>query len=214
MKYNTIIFDLDGTLLNTLQDLTASVNHTLTHYGYPERTLEEIRSFIGNGVRILLTRAFPKDFPEDSRAEALEIFRKHYAVHMYDTTCLYEGIDAMLHTLHQKGYKLAIVSNKLNSAVQELNQRFFSDTIRLAIGTGEKAKKPNPYYVLEAIKELGSDRSDAIYVGDSDVDIETAANAGIPCIGVSWGFRGRDFLQQHHADYVIDTPEQLLQLFK
>lgn len=214
MKYNTVILDLDGTLLDTLEDLKNSVNYTLTRYNYPTRTLAEVRSFIGNGVKVLLTRSFPAQTSERMIDEALLIFREHYSVHMYDNTGLYSGVIDMLTTLKESGYRLAIVSNKLDSAVKELNERFFQEVISLAIGTGEDAKKPNPFYVFEAIKELGSTVGDSIYVGDSDVDIETAKNAGIPCIGVSWGFRGREFLEAHNADYVIDHPSELPRLLE
>ena len=214
MKYNTIIFDLDGTLLDTLEDLKNSVNYTLEQFNYPIRTLSEVRNFIGNGVKVLLTRSFPANSTPEMIEEALIIFRNHYAKHMYDNTCLYPGISELLTHLKESNYRLAIVSNKLDSAVKELNERFFKDFINLSIGTSENAKKPDPYHVLEAMKLLGSTIVDSIYIGDSDVDIATAKNAGIPCVGVSWGFRGREFLEAHHADFVIDEPNELIQLLK
>lgn len=214
MKYNTIIFDLDGTLLDTLEDLKNSVNYTLEKFNYPLRTLYEVRSFVGNGVKVLLTRSFPVNTTEKMIEEALIIFRKHYAEHMYDNTCLYPGVTNLLTQLVNSNYRLAIVSNKLDSAVKELNERFFKDFISLSIGTSENAKKPNPFHVLETIKALGSTIEETVYIGDSEVDIETANNAGIPCIGVSWGFRGREFLEAHHADYVIDEPRELLKILE
>lgn len=214
MKYKTIIFDLDGTLLDTLEDLKNSVNYTLEKFHYPTRTLSEVRSFIGNGVKVLLTRAFPMNTPIAVIEEALIVFREHYEIHMYDNTCLYPGVVELLAQLKDENYRLAIVSNKLDRAVKELNERFFKDYISLAIGTSSNAKKPNPFHVLEAINSLDSTITDTIYVGDSDVDIETARNAGIPCVGVSWGFRGRAFLEEHHADYIIDHPSELIENIK
>ena len=214
MKYKTIIFDLDGTLLDTLEDLKNSVNYSLEKYHYPTRTLAEVRDFIGNGVKVLLTRAFPVNTPITLIEEALIVFREHYAKHMYDNTCLYPGILELLTELKNANYRLAIVSNKLDSAVKELNERFFTEYIPLSIGTSANAKKPNPFHVLEVMKTLDSTATDTIYIGDSDVDIETAKNAGIPCVGVSWGFRGREFLETHHADYVIDHPSELMEIIK
>lgn len=214
MRYNTVIFDLDGTLLDTLEDLKNSVNYVLSQYNYPTRTLEEIRNFIGNGVKVLLMRSFPEHTSMDEIEDALILQRDYYSSHMYDNTTLYSGINEMLTSLKQADYQLAIVSNKTDSAVKELNNRFFHKFIELAIGTRSDAKKPNPSCVFEAINTLKSIPETSIYVGDSEVDIETAHNAGIPCIGVSWGFRGREFLVAHGADYVIDFPTELPSLLK
>ena len=214
MKIKTIIFDLDGTLLDTLKDLQESVNHTLAHYHYPLRSLDEVRRFIGNGVRILLTRAFPEGTSEAMIEEALVIFRNHYSTHMYDNTCLYKGIDTMLSTLSNAGYRLAIVSNKMDSAVKELDLKFFNGMIELAMGAPKEHKKPDPYTVLEVMKAFSCPADECIYVGDSDVDIETAHNASLRCIGVSWGFRGRDFLDEHGADFIIDHPSELISLIQ
>lgn len=214
MKYNTVILDLDGTLLDTLEDLKNSVNYVLNEYHHKPRTLSEIRSFIGNGVKILLTRSFPAETPALTIEEALPLFRAHYDEHMYDHTDLYEGISPMLLQLNQMGIKLAIVSNKMDQAVKKLNESFFTGLIDIAIGTPSNAKKPNPYSVLEAIQLLNSKPEEAIYVGDSDVDIATAHNANLPCIGVSWGFRGRDFLHAYNADFIIDSPMELPELLK
>ncbi len=212
MKYTTIILDLDGTLLDTLEDLTNAVNNTMTHYGYPTRTLDEIRSFVGNGVAILLRRSAPMGTPEELFPEMLDYFRAYYKEHMYDHTAPYDGVLPMLADVHTQGFKTAIVSNKLDEATKELNHRFFLPYNELAIGTPAEYKKPHPYSVFDAIRQLGSTPEQAIYVGDSEVDLETAANAGIPCIGVSWGFRDRAFLEERGADYVIDAPEELLPL--
>lgn len=212
MRYTTIILDLDGTLLDTLEDLTAAVNHTMTRYGYPTRTLDEIRSFVGNGVAILLRRSAPTGTPEELFPEMLDCFRTYYKEHMYDHTAPYTGVLPMLAELHSKGFRTAIVSNKLDEATKELNRRFFLPYNELAIGTPAEYKKPHPYSVFDAIRRLDSAPAQSIYVGDSEVDLETAANAGIPCIGVSWGFRNRSFLEDRGADYVIDCPEELVSL--
>lgn len=212
MNYKTIIFDLDGTLLYTIEDLANSVNYALEDGGYPLRTLNEIRSFVGNGVKTLMTRSVPAGTTEKEIEERLSVFRPHYLAHMYDTTVLYDGIIELLSSLKDQGYQLAIVSNKLDTAVKELNARFFSQYIDIAIGTPPDAKKPNPHCISLIIKLLNARQSSTIYVGDSEVDIETAHNAGISCVGVSWGFRDRLFLVQHHSDYIIDQPMELLHL--
>lgn len=212
MKYGTVIFDLDGTLLDTLQDLANSVNYVLRQFGFPERSLSEVRSFVGNGVKILLKRSFSHQLEEEDLMRALDVFRKHYAMHMNDHTGMYEGIEELLIHLHEKELNLAIVSNKLDSAVKELNQLYLKKYVPLAVGTPPERKKPDPYSVQEVMKHYNSTVNDTIYVGDSDVDIETAHNAGLKCIGVSWGFRGRKFLEEHGADFVIDHPSELLSL--
>ena len=212
MRYQTIIFDLDGTLLDTLVDLTNSVNHTLTHYQEPTRSIQEIQSFIGNGVRILLQRSFQKPLTEAFLEDALNVFRTHYSIHMNDHTRMYEGLEPVLCALKEHNKELAIVSNKLDQAVKELNQQYFSDYIPLAIGTPSNHKKPDPYSVLQVIQHYHSTPNKTIYVGDSEVDITTAHNAGIKCIGVSWGFRGHNFLKEHGADIIVDTPQELLEM--
>lgn len=212
MNISTIIFDLDGTLLDSLKDLTNSVNHTMTHYGFPTRSIDEVKSFVGNGVKILLKRSFPYQRTEDQLNEALAVFRSHYELHMNDHTTIYDGLEPILNELGNTDKNLAIVSNKLDSAVQLLNQRFFYPHIPLAIGTPPDHKKPDPYSIYQIMEHYHTDSSQTIYVGDSEVDIETAHNAGIKCIGVSWGFRGHSFLQKHKADYIVDTPNDLLKL--
>lgn len=212
MNYSGIIFDLDGTLLDTLQDLTNSVNHALSTCGYPIRTLLEIQNFVGNGVAKLIERAVPPNLTQVEYEHCLLLFRSHYMQHMYDTTKPYDGILSSLSELHADGYYLAVVSNKLDAAVCKLNELFFKKFISVAIGTPQDAKKPNPSCVFTASKQLHLPISSCIYVGDSEVDIQTAKNANIPCIGVAWGFRGRTYLEEHHADYVIDSPKELRQL--
>ncbi len=212
MHHTTVIFDLDGTLLDTLTDLQGAVNHTMRHFRFPERTYDEVRRFVGNGVAVLLHRCAPVDTPEELFPSMLECFRAYYKEHMYDHTAPYNGVLSMLTELRRKGFRTAIVSNKLDEATKELNRRFFLPYNELAIGTPAEYKKPHPYSVFDAICQLDSTPEQTIYVGDSEVDLETAANAGIPCVGVSWGFRDRPFLEKHGANYVIDTPEELVPL--
>ena len=210
MNYKTIIFDLDGTLLDTLVDLTNSVNHTLSIYHEPNRSIDEIRTFVGQGVSILLKRSFTTPLSDSMLNEALEVFRTHYFVHMNDHTCIYDGLESVLLTLSNQDKQLAIVSNKLDHAVKQLNEEYFSSYIPLAIGTPASYKKPDPYCLYQVMEHYQSCANDTIYVGDSEVDIQTAHNAGLKCIGVSWGFRGHQFLKEHGADYIVDSPEELL----
>ena len=210
--YNTFIFDLDGTLLNTLDDLAASVNYALRTHGMPERTLDEVRSFVGNGVRLLMERAIPEGSANPRFEETFATFRAYYMEHSLDTTRPYEGIPEMIHTLKQRGCRLAVVSNKFYAATQELIRHFFPE-ITVAIGEHESEgirKKPAPDTVFEALRQLGVGKEKAVYVGDSDVDLQTAHNSGLPCISVLWGFRNRDFLLAHGATTFISHPEELL----
>lgn len=199
-KYDAIIFDLDGTLLNTLDDLADSVNYALRTMQMPERTLEEVRQFVGNGVRHLMELAVPQGTDNPQFEQTLETFREYYGIHCNDRTKAYEGVLPLLRELKDEGYALAIVSNKPDSAVKELSKIYFEDMVKVAIGECEGvAKKPAPDTVYAALRELGIPRDRAVYVGDSDVDIMTAKNAGLPCISVLWGFRDRDFLAEHGA---------------
>ncbi|TAH66936.1 MAG: HAD-IIIA family hydrolase [Anaerolineaceae bacterium] len=211
MKYDTIIFDLDGTLLNTLDDLKDSLNFALEKYGYQERTLEEVRSFVGNGVRKLVQRSLPLHSSEKEVEQCLATFTAHYNENMQNKTRPYDGIMELLLHLDRCNYKLAIVSNKFDTAVKELAKEYFSDFINIAIGDSSKVKrKPAPDAVYKAIDNLGSDIKKTIYVGDSETDVQTAKNAGIPCVGVTWGFRTREVLRNEGAEYLIDTPKELL----
>ena len=215
MNYDTYIFDLDGTLLDTLGDLASSVNYALRMHDMPERTVEEVRRFVGNGVRLLMERAIPDGAENPSFETTFATFRQHYMAHSLDTTKPYEGIPEMLSALKARGCHLAVVSNKFMSATQELIRHFFPDTIEVAIGEHEAEgirKKPAPDTVVEALRQLGVGKEGAVYVGDSDVDIMTARNAGLPCISVLWGFRDRDFLIKHGAKTFISAPSELLSL--
>ena len=213
MKYKAIIFDLDGTLTDTLEDLFLSVNYALRFCGLRERELAEVRRFVGNGVRKLIERAVPEDTELRVVEKCFEAFQTHYIIHCQDHTRLYPGIASLLTALHAKGYRMAVVSNKIQEGVNELARTFFNGVIDVAIG--ERAgipRKPAPDMVLAALAELGVEASEAVYVGDSDVDLQTAANAGLPCISVLWGFRSRDFLVAHGASVMAEHPQDILSL--
>ena len=215
MKYQTYIFDLDGTLLDTWGDLAASVNYALRTHGMPEHSIDDVRRFVGNGVRKLMQRAVPGGDANPDFEAAFATFRQHYMAHSLDTTLPYEGIPETLAALRQQGCRIAVVSNKMMAATQELCQHFFPDTVEVAIGENEAAgirKKPAPDTVLAALQQLGVGKESAVYVGDSDVDIETAHNAGLPCISVLWGFRDRDFLLAHGATTFAEHPKDLLEI--
>ena len=212
-SFDTYIFDLDGTLLDTLGDLAASVNHALRTHGLPEHSIDDVRRFVGNGVRKLMERAVPDGAGNPLFDETFATFRQYYMAHSLDTTRPYEGIPETLEALKARGCHLAVVSNKMMAATQELCRHFFPDTIEVAIGEDEAAgsrRKPAPDTVFAAFTALGVGKENAVYVGDSDVDIQTARNAGIPCISVLWGFRDRDFLLQNGAETFISTPSELL----
>lgn len=210
-EFDTYIFDLDGTLLSTLNDLTASTNYALRWAGMPERTIEEIRMFVGNGVKLLMERAIPNGINNPKFEETYAKFREHYLEHNLDTTSPYDGIPELLRELKRRGKKLAIVSNKFYAATQDLAKHFFPDTIKVAIGERETIrKKPAPDTVLEALRQLGASKEGAVYIGDSDVDIMTAKNCGLPCISVLWGFRDKDFLIQHGGTIFVNKPSEIL----
>lgn len=209
---DNFIFDLDGTLLNTLNDLAASTNYALRQSGMPEHSVNDVRLFVGNGVKKLMERAIPGGLDNPKFDETYATFRKHYLEHSLDTTKPYDGIPEVLAELKRRGKRLAIVSNKFYAATQELAHHFFPDTIEVAIGEREDIrKKPAPDTVLEAMRQLGVGKEGSVYVGDSDVDIDTARNCGLPCISVLWGFRDRQFLIDHGATHLIDSPEELLE---
>jgi len=210
-EYDTYIFDLDGTLLDTLVDLAASTNYALSRYGMPEHTNEDIRNFVGNGVRKLIERAVPGGECNRDFENVYRTFREHYMKHSLDTTGPYPGINEVLAEMKKRGKKLAVVSNKFYAATEELCRHFFGEYIEVAIGERENIrKKPAPDSVFEAMRRLGADKSNTVYIGDSDVDIETARNSGLPCISVLWGFRSRDFLVEHGATTFIEKPAELL----
>lgn len=209
-KYKTYIFDLDGTLLSTLADLAASTNYALRTHHMPERSLDEVRRFVGNGVKKLMERAIPDGLNNPLFEETFATFRQHYMQHNLDTTQPYPGIMQLLEQLKAEGKNIAVVSNKFYAATRELCRHFFGDLVPVAIGEREDIrKKPAPDTVIEALRELGVDKEGAVYIGDSDVDIMTAKNSGMPCVSVLWGFRDKEFLLEHGATTLISQPEDI-----
>ena len=214
MTYNTYIFDLDGTLLDTLRDLANSVNYALSQHGMPTHSIDDVRRFVGNGVRVLMERAVPDGAANPAFDATFATFRQHYMQHSLDTTRPYDGIPELIRELKARGCQLAVVSNKMMAATQELVHHFFPE-IEVAIGEHEAAgirKKPAPDTVFEALRQLGVGKEGAVYVGDSDVDLATARNSGLPCISVLWGFRDKPFLQEHGATTFVETPCQILEI--
>lgn len=210
---NTVIFDLDGTLLNTLEDLADSTNYALTELGLPSRSLEEVRHFVGNGVELLIKRAVEGALEKKEEERCLAIFKQHYNENMNHKTQPYAGIKELVKSLLTKGYHIAIVSNKFDSAVKELNDIYFEGMFPVAIGASQKiAKKPAPDSVFEALEQLGVSGENAIYVGDSDVDAMTAKNSGLVFVGVTWGFRDEEILKDMGAEYIIHNPKQLFEI--
>ena len=211
----TIVFDMDGTVLNTLDDLTVSMNYVLDKFGYPGHTVEEYRLFFGNGVKEALRLALPEDVPSEIIDDMLPIYKEHYDAHCLDKTRPYDGVVEVMNELKQKGYKLAIVSNKIDSAVKELNQRFFADAVGIAIGEKPGVnRKPAPDMVEAALKELGSTKEEAVYVGDSEVDFMTAKNSKLPCISVLWGFRDKEYLIEQGAYCFAENPEDIISILQ
>lgn len=196
MDKDTIIFDLDGTLLNTLFDLYKCFNHAIESFGFPQRSINEIKSFVGNGIKTAIERALPYPVEDEMLNKITDYFRVYYKEHMGEHTQPYEGIIGMLRELKSKGYKLGIVSNKYDAAVKELCKKYFGEYIEVAIGESiQIRKKPEVDGLFKAIEELNSTPDKTIYIGDSDVDIMTAKNADVVCISVLWGFRDETFLR-------------------
>lgn len=214
-KISTVVFDLDGTLLDSLQDLADSTNHVLAQFGYPVHTLDDIRRFVGNGVRVLMERAVPDNLTPSEFETVFSEFKAYYVDHCMDKTKPYPGINELLEKLKANHYKVAIVSNKLQGGVDELYARFFKDLVQVAVGECPEVKrKPNPDMVNKALEKLGSTADEAVYVGDSDVDLATARNSGLPCISVLWGFRDRDFLIQNGATHLVSNPDEIVSLLQ
>jgi phosphoglycolate phosphatase len=213
MKFDTIIFDLDGTLIDTLDDLMDSVNYALDKFGFPSRNLDEIRSFVGNGVKRLVYLSVPDGTDEATSEKCLEIFKEHYKGNSKNKTAPYDGIQEMLEGVKKAGFKTAVVTNKIQDAAIEIITDFFGDKIDVIIGQIDGvAQKPEPDGVWLALEKLGVSKENAVYVGDSEVDCMTAHNAGIPCVGVTWGFRDRSVLEEHKAEFIIDKPEELFEV--
>jgi phosphoglycolate phosphatase len=212
-KYKAVIFDMDGTLLDTLEDITDSVNYTLGKLGLPSHDISQIRKYVGNGVLRLLELSLPDGTQTPRFDDAVSLFRQHYDKNCRNKTHPYAGIMELLHDLAANNYKLAVISNKYDAAVNELNALYFSKYITVAIGEKEGVRrKPAADMLLAAINLLGVMTGEAVYIGDSEVDIETASNTGVDCISVSWGFRDRDWLVSHGAKKIIDLPDELMSL--
>lgn len=206
-----IIFDMDGTILNTLEDLADSTNTALTAHGFPQRTVEEVRHFVGNGIRKLIERAVPAGTPPEVTERVLADFQAHYAAHCADKTKPYDGVTELLAALKEKGYLTAVVSNKADFAVQSLCETYFAGLFDFAVGEREGIRrKPCPDSVFAALSHFRAAPEDAVYIGDSEVDLETAKCAGIDEISVEWGFRDRAFLEAHGADCFVKRPEEIL----
>ncbi len=212
VKKRTVIFDLDGTLLNTLEDLMDATNFALNELHYPTRTMDEIRRFVGNGAGKLMERALPDGARPFDHEQAMRGFRAYYSAHCEDKTRAYDGVMELLKQLKEAGCKLAVVSNKPDFAVKQLCEKFFGGIVNCAMGESQGIRrKPAPDMVEQALLFLGAKKKSAVYVGDSDVDIQTAQNAGLSCISVTWGFRSADFLKQHGAKIIADDPQQVYQ---
>ena len=215
MNIKAVIWDLDGTLLNTLDDLAASVNAALAMNGMPLRSTEEVRAFVGNGIRNLMMRAVPGGEANPAFDKALEDFTRHYGAHSRDRTRPYDGILEMLDRLSAVGVKHAIVSNKIDFAVKELSRAYFGERMCAAIGDDpSRARKPAPDSVLAAMREMGVTAQETVYVGDSDVDVLTARNAGVPCVAVLWGFRDEACLRAAGAERLARTPDELREIIE
>lgn len=210
MAYKLVIFDLDGTILNTLEDLADATNYALGKHGCPLRTIEEVRRFVGNGIRKLIERAVPAGLTEREIDGVHQTFSDYYQQHCADKTCPYEGILPLLQRLRAAGCLTAVVSNKADVAVQPLCRQYYEGLFDYAVGEREGIRrKPAPDAVLEVLRRLEVDAADAIYIGDSEVDIQTAANAGLDCIVVTWGFRDRAYLESQGGRRFVDSPEEI-----
>lgn len=208
-KTKGVVFDMDGTVLDTLGDLVASVNYALTQHGLPARTVAEIRSYLGNGPANLLLCACPEGTPKETVQAVLATYLPYYAAHCRDTTGPYPGIPELLTTLQGEGIRMAVVSNKQECDVEALRRLFFADTVTLAVGdVPGRPRKPAPDGVMLAMERLGVTPEETWFVGDSEVDVATAQNAGLRCIAVTWGFRDAPELATAGAEILVDTPEQ------
>ena len=213
MRYQTAIFDMDGTILETLEDMCASVNVTMDHVGYPRRTMDEVRRFVGNGAAKLIERCMPAGAEDPRYPAALEFYRAYYDAHAQIKTGPYPGIPELLNQLSREGVRLAVVSNKPDEAVRALTERYFPGVFPVAIGNRDGwVTKPAPDSVYEAMRLLGARRESTVYVGDSDVDVDTARNAGLDSVIVTWGFRDEDFLRAHGAQHLAHNADELYEM--
>ena len=210
MRYKAVLFDMDGTVLDTLSDLTDAVNHTLRLFNMPERTKAECASMLGNGAAYLISHAVPEGTPDSKVKEVLEVYAPYYDSHCRIKTAPYDGIVALMQKLRAQGCRLAVISNKQDSAVKPLAQSYFPGLLEIAVGESATVRrKPNPDAVLSALRQLGVEREDAVYVGDTEVDVATARNAGLDIAAVTWGFRTHAQVAETGAENVFDTVEEL-----
>ncbi len=215
MNKKCVIFDLDGTLLYTLEDLKNSVNFALGKNNFPARTLNEVREFVGNGIESLMRNASPEGIPEEAFQKCFCDFKEHYKIHSEDSTKEYDGVTDVLKALKANGFLLAVVSNKADFAVNTLCKKYFTGLLDCAIGEREGIKrKPCPDSVNEVLKRFAVDKENCFYVGDSDVDVKTARNAGVRCIACTWGFRSKVVLERENPEYIIDSPKEILDIVK
>ena len=215
MKYSAIVFDLDGTLINTLEDLMNSVNFALEKCNFPKKNIDEIRRFAGNGVKKLVYLSTPESTSEETKEECLRIFKEHYTKHSCDKTAPYNGINEMLETVKAMGIKTAVVTNKMQEAAVDIITNFFGSYIDVIIGQIDGvAQKPAPDGVLLAMNKLEALPEETVYIGDSEVDCATAHNAALPIIGCTWGFRERKVLEENKAEYIINEPKEIIGIIK
>ena len=210
MKYKAVLFDMDGTVLNTLGDLAAAVNHTLREFSMPERSIAEVAAALSNGAAYLIAHTVPDGTPKELTDKVLAAYAPYYDAHCDILTGPYDGIVPLMQELRDKGVKLAVISNKQDTAVKPLAEKYFPGLLEIAVGeSAEVRRKPNPDAVLAALRHIGVEREDAIYVGDTEVDLQTARNAGMECASVDWGFRTREQLVEIGAEHIFDTVQEL-----
>lgn len=210
-----VIFDMDGTILYTLDDLKNSTCTALKMFGYPERSIDEIKTFVGNGVKKLIERALPAETPLDITEQVLKVFKDDYTKNMYKNTRPYDNIKNLLLNLKENSIKTAVVSNKFDLAVKELSKKYFDDLIDVSVGQSDNiSPKPSPDGIIKAMRLLNANPDNCIYTGDSDIDVLAAHNAGLLCIGVTWGYRNLAILKSAGADYIVNEPLEILDLIK
>lgn len=215
MKYTTIVFDCDGTLLDTLTDLRNAVNYVLRAHDLPERSVPEVKAALGNGVAHLMRQSLPDSISEAEFNTYLDEFKAYYGEHLQDYTAPYPDMLDVLDTLRAKGYKLAIVSNKIQEGITPLNKEYFGDRLPVAIGERPGLqRKPVPDMVLQALKELDSTQDESIYIGDSEVDVATAKNSGLLCIGVTWGFRDEQLHKDLGVTHIARKAEDIVTIIE
>lgn len=210
MKYKAVLFDMDGTVLDTLGDLAAAVNHTLREFSMPERSIAEVAAALSNGAAYLIAHTVPAGTPKELTDKVLAAYAPYYDAHCDILTGPYDGIVPLMQKLRERGVKLAVISNKQDTAVKPLAEKYFPGLLEIAVGeSAEVRRKPNPDAVLAALCHIGVEREEAIYVGDTEVDLQTARNAGMECASVDWGFRTREQLVEIGAEHIFDTVQEL-----